>query len=366
MSLVTLALAVLTWIGAMTPALLLALTFALGLGLAVNLPTWQSIQPDLVPRSELPQAIALGGVNINLSRAIGPAIGGFVIAATGPAATFLINALSFLFALFVFSRWRGSPLDAELKERLPGAMRAGLRYVRNEPALRAVLLRAGLFMVGGSAILALLPLVARQELGLGSGGYGLLLACFGAGAVAGAALLPRFKRVAAPNPLVGAASVVLAAATAALALVPNPLVVGVALLIGGVAWLFTMANLNTTAQMVVPAWVRARGLSVYVLVFQSCIAAGSAGWGLVAERLGVRSALALAAAWLVLGLGAGLPLPVVGGGGFGLSPSPRRPEPVVVVGVDPVEGPVLVTVEYRVAPERSEKFVREMQRLGRI
>jgi MFS family permease len=297
MFLVALVLAVLTWIGAMTPALLLVLTFALGLGLAVNLPTWQSIQPDLVPRSELPQAIALGGVNINLSRAIGPAIGGFVIAATGPAATFLINAATFLFALFVFSRWQGSPLDAELTERLPGAVRAGLRYVRNEPALRAVLVRAGLFMVGGSAIMALLPLVARQELGLGSEGYGLLLGCFGAGAVTGAALLPRFKQMASSNRLVGAASVVLAATTAALALVPNPFAVGIALLVGGVAWLSTMANLNTTAQMVLPAWVRARGLSVYVLVFQGCIAAGSAGWGLPLAACGGRWAgpIALAA-----------------------------------------------------------------------
>src|SRR5829696_7609456 len=159
----SLALAVLTWVGAMTPALLLALTFALGLGWAVNLPIWQSIQPDLVPRSELAQAVTLGGINVNISRAVGPAVGGLIIAAAGAAAAFLVG-------VFVFWGWRGVPLDAELPERLPGAVRAGLRYVRNEPALRAVLIRASLFMVGGSAILALLPLVARRELGLGSGG----------------------------------------------------------------------------------------------------------------------------------------------------------------------------------------------------
>jgi Transmembrane secretion effector len=179
-------------------------------------------------------------------------------------------------------------------------------------------------------------------------------------------LLPRFKQMASPNVLVGAASIVLAAATVALALVPNPLVVGIALLVGGAAWLCTMANLNTTAQMVLPTWVRARGLSVYVLVFQGCIAAGSAGWGLVAERLGVRTALALAAAWLVLAIGASLRWRLVEGEGLDMSPSLRWPEPVVVVGVDPEEGPVLVMVEYHVAPERSEEFVREMQRLGRI
>jgi MFS family permease len=190
MSLVTLALAVLTWVGAMTPALLLALTFALGLGWAVNLPIWQSIQPDLVPRRELAQAVTLGGINVNISRAVGPAIGGLLIAIAGPAGVFLINAATFLVGLFVFWRWRGVPLDAELPERLPGAVRTGLRYVRNEPAL----VRASLFMVGGSAIMALLPLVARQQLGLGSGGYGMLLGCFGAGAVGGATLLPRFRQ----------------------------------------------------------------------------------------------------------------------------------------------------------------------------
>jgi MFS family permease len=152
----------------------------------VNLPIWQSIQPDLVPRRELAQAVTLGGINVNISRAVGPAIGGLVIAVAGPAAVFLINAATFLVGLFVFWRWRGVPLDAELPERLPGAVRTGLRYVRNEPALRAVLVRASLFMVGGSAIMALLPLVARQQLGLGSGGYGVLLGCFGAGAVGGA------------------------------------------------------------------------------------------------------------------------------------------------------------------------------------
>src|SRR5215216_3874476 len=366
MSLVTLALAVLTWVGAMTPALLLALTFALGLGWAVNPPIWQSLQPDLVFRSELAQAVTLGGINVNVSRAVGPALGGLIIAAAGAAAVFLINAATFLVGVFVFWRWRGVPLDAELPERLPGAVRAGLRYVRNEPALRAVLVRASLFMVGGSAIMALLPLVARRELGLGSGGYGILLGCFGAGAVAGAMLLPRFKQMASPNRLVGAASVVLAATTGALALVPNPFAVGIALLVGGVAWLSTMATLNTTAQMVLPAWVRARGLSVYVLVFQGCIAAGSAGWGLVAERLGVRAALTLAAAWLMLALGASFRWRLVEGEGLDLSPSLRWPEPAVVLGVDPGEGPVLVTVEYRVAPERSGKFVLEMQRFGRI
>src|SRR5215207_947837 len=191
-----------------------------------------------------------------------------------------------------------------------------------------------------------LLLALTFALGLGSGGYGILLGCFGAGAVAGATLLPRFRRRASLNLLVSASSVVMAATTVAVAFVANLVVAGVALLVGG------MARLITTAQMVLPAWVRASGLAVYALVFQACIAVGSAGWGLIAERLGLCTTLALAAVWLVLALGAGFRWRLVEGEGLDLSPSLRWPEPAVVIGVEPEEGPVLVTVEYRVYPER--------------
>ena len=170
MMLVALALGLVTLLGAMTPWLLLALTFALGMGFAALLPTWQAIQPDLVSRSELPQAITLAGVNVNVSRAIGPAVGGLLIAAAGPAAVFLINAVLFFISLCVFFRWESSRHHDARPETFAEALQAGLRFARNAPALRAVLVRAALFMVGGSAVLALLPLVARRQLGLGSDG----------------------------------------------------------------------------------------------------------------------------------------------------------------------------------------------------
>ena len=366
MMLVALALGLVTLLGAMTPWLLLALTFALGMGFAALLPTWQAIQPDLVSRSELPQAITLAGVNVNVSRAIGPAVGGLLIAAAGPAAVFLINAVLFFISLCVFFRWESSRHHDARPETFAEALQAGLRFARNAPALRAVLVRAALFMVGGSAVLALLPLVARRQLGLGSDGYGLLLGCFGLGAVIGATLLSRLRRRASRNRIVAGASVVLAAATFALAFVPDPILAGLALLIGGAAWLSTMANLNTTAQTVLPAWVRARGLALYVLTFQSCIAAGSAVWGIAAEGLSVRIALMLAAVWLVVSLGAVRRWRLADGDGSGLTPSPHWPQPAVVEEPDAEEGPVLVTLEYRIDPETSEEFDRAIQELGRI
>jgi MFS family permease len=366
MMVVALALGLVTLLGAMTPWLLLALTFALGMGFAALLPTWQAIQPDLVSRSELPQAITLAGVNVNVSRAIGPAVGGLLIAAAGPAAVFLINAVLFFISLCVFFRWEGLRHHDARPETFAEALQAGLRFARNEPALRAVLVRAALFMVGGSAVLALLPLVARRQLGLGSDGYGLLLGCFGLGAVIGATLLSRLRRRASRNRIVAGASVVLAASTFALAFVPDPIIAGLALLVGGAAWLSTMANLNTTAQTVLPAWVRARGLALYVLTFQTCIAAGSAVWGFAAEGLSVRIALMLAAVWLVVSLGAIRRWRLADGDGSGLTPSPHWPQPPVVGEPDAEEGPVLVTLEYRIDPENSQEFDRTIRELGRI
>lgn len=366
MMLVALALGLVTLLGAMTPWLLLALTFALGMGFAALLPTWQAIQPDLVSRSELPQAITLVGVNVNVSRAIGPAVGGLLIAAAGPGAVFLINAVLFFISLCVFFRWEGSRHHDARPETFAEALQAGLRFARHAPALRAVLVRAALFMVGGSAVLALLPLVARRQLGLGSDGYGLLLGCFGFGAVIGATLLSRLRRRASRNRIVAGASVVLAASTFALAFVPDPILAGLALLVGGAAWLSTMANLNTTAQTVLPAWVRARGLALYVLIFQTCIAAGSAVWGIAAEGLSVRIALMLAAAWLVVSLGAIRRWRLSEGDGSGLTPSLHWPQPAVVDEPDAEEGPVLVTLEYRIDPENSPEFDRAIQELGRI
>ena len=212
------ALGVLTIAGATTPWGLLVLTFILGLGAAMNAPAWQAIIPELVPHVELPAAVALNSVGFNLARAVGPALGGLVVGAIGSGAAFLLNAASFLCVVGVLYGWRRAPRTSVLPaERVLGAIRAGVRYVRYAPALRAVFVRVAAVVVSASALWALLPVIARRELGLSSAGYGLLLGCFGAGAVAGATLLPAARRSLGVGRMIVTATVVLAVVLAWLA-----------------------------------------------------------------------------------------------------------------------------------------------------
>ncbi|CAA9566327.1 Uncharacterized MFS-type transporter [uncultured Synechococcales cyanobacterium] len=353
-----------TLLGVMSPWLLLVLTFALGLGAAMNGPAWQAIVSELVPRPELPAAIALNSVGFNIARAVGPALGGLVVAAAGPAAVFLLNAISFLGIILVLYRWqRASGPNTLPAERLIGAMRAGIRYVRYAPALQAVLVRTAVFISCASALWALLPLVARQQLQLGAEGYGLLLGCLGVGAVIGAGLLPSVRRQLSTDGLLVMATITFAISTVVLAVVPNLIVVCIALVAAGFAWLAVMSNLNVATQVSVPAWVRARSLGVYQLVFQGGLAIGSAVWGLVAEQLGNTTALSGAAVGLLLGLVAATRYQLAVGEDQDLTPC-RWAEPVVMVEPRMEDGPVLITVEYPVDPKQAPQFVQAMHELS--
>ena len=216
-------LAVFAALDAVTPPLLLGFTFALGLGAAFNFPAWQAIQPELVPAHELKQAVTLGGANINLGRAIGPAIGGLLIAAAGPWLVFALNAASFAFVLVVLWRWK-RPLEEVIgpPERFAGAVRAGVRYAMFSHILRGVLVRSFAFGVASAGLMSLLPVYASQVLGWGSGGLGLLFAAMGAGAVATAAVIPRVRDYLSADRVFAAGSALVAAALVALALVHAP------------------------------------------------------------------------------------------------------------------------------------------------
>ena len=305
MLLVALALGVLTLAGLMSAWILLALTFLLGLGAALDAPAWQAIIPELVERQELPAAVALNATGFNVARAVGPALGGLVVAAAGPAAVFLLNAASFLGVLVAIYRWRRAqvPSDAPPEDML-GATAAGLRYVRHAPALQAVLVRIGVFILGASALWALLPVVARHELGLDATGYGIILGSLGLGAVGGALLLPRLRRALPVDRLTAAATLVFAGATLALAYLRFVPLLVVCMMAGGMAWLAMMSSLTVAAQTASPAWVRARALGIYLLVFQGLMAVGSFGWGVLAEQFGNGTALSVAALALVGGLAA--------------------------------------------------------------
>lgn len=359
-------LGVLTWAGVMTPWLLLALTCALGLGAAMSTPAWQSIIPELVPRADLPTAVTLNSAGFNVARAVGPALGGIVVAASGPQAVFLLNAVSFIGIMLVLYRWHRSPRKNALPaERVIGAIRAGIRYVHYSPPLRAVLVRTGVFISCGSALWALLPLVARQQLGLDSFGYGVLLGCLGFGAVSGALVLPRVRRRFSTNLLLIAATIIFAIATLGLAYIRNVGLIYLVLIAAGLAWIAMMSSLNVAVQFIVPSWVQARSLGVYQLVFQGGIAVGSAVWGLTAERLGNSTALLLAAIGLVVGLIAAIRYRLVAGEKLDLTPSLHWPEPIVVIDLPPDEGPVLITVEYRIDLERSHEFTQAMHEVSR-
>ena len=359
-------LGVLTLTGATTPWILLALTFVLGLGASLNLPAWQASMPDLVPRADLPSALALNGISVNIARAIGPAMGGLLIAAAGTGAVFLLNAVSFIGVLAVLMRWRRAAGPSLMPtEGLAGAIRAGARYVRYAPRFRAVLVRTGMFILCGSALWALLPLVARRELGLGALGYGVLLGCVGSGAVLGAIVLPRARAALSADALVNGATVLFALAVAAPVLTRRVPLVAAAMGVGGIGWIALMSSFNTAAQLALPSWVRARGVSMYFLVFQGGMASGSALWGTLATHTSDAVALLVAALGLVAGTAASLRWRLGRERQPDLTPSLHWPEPNLVVSPEPDEGPVLVTVEYRVEPERAGEFARAMRRLGR-
>jgi MFS family permease len=359
--------ALLAWADLMTGAALLGLTFALGIGVAMNAPTWQAITAELVPQSELTRAVALNALPVNIGRAVGPAIGGVLVAAAGPALVFALNAVSFVAVIVVVYRWRRETSRALLPaERVVGATRAGIRYACNAPPLVAVLVRTGLFIVCGSAFWALLPVIARRDLGLDALGYGALLGCFGFGAIVGAACLPRVTSRLTVDMVVCLATICFAFVSALTALWRFLPGLGVAMMLGGVAWIAMMGSLNGTAQTAVPAWVRARALGAYLLVFQGGLGLGSALWGFAAQHVGASIALASSAAGAILGLAAVRRWPLRRMGPLDLTPSGHWPEPHLDVVPRPDEGPILVQVEYVIDPARADAFARALRDLERI
>jgi len=361
------ALGVMTLLGKVTPWWLLIFTFLLGLGAALNGPPWQAIVPELVPREDLAGAITLQSIGFNIARAAGPAIGGLLVAAAGPGWTFLLNAVSFLGVVAVLFLWRRPSVESMLPaERFFGAMRTGLRYVRHAPEVIAPIVRGSVFVLCASSLWALLPIVARVDLKQGPGGYGILLTALGLGAVAAAMVLPRLKRNNSTDLVVAVATLVFAGSTAVLALVHSFPVVCVALVLAGGAWLSHLSSLNVAVQTVVPSWVSGRALSVYMLIFYAGLTAGSALWGAVADHAGVAESLLISVAGMVIGLLFTLRFHLKSGEGLNLSPSRQWPTLIVHHEPEPERGPVLITVEYQIDPERSSEFTRAMDEVRRI
>jgi MFS family permease len=357
------ALTALTAAHRMPPALLLMFTFVLGTGAILIAPAYQSLVPDMVPRAEVPAASALSSININLARAIGPAIAGVLVAQIGVAAVFGLNTATFLvYAIVVASHPRlgGTPQSPE--RFLPG-LRAGGRYVRNAPVVRRILLRAALFLVPGTALWALLPLIATRRLALGSGGYGLLLGALGVGAIGGAFLLPRLRASLSANAMVAVASLVYTAALVVVALSRNVALTVLVLLPTGVAWIAFLANVNAAMQLFLPRWVRARGLAVYQMVLFGGQAAGAVIWGVVAGVAGLVPAFLISAAVMAAGAATIWFWPFYKIENMDRS-LVRWPEPQLLISADD-GGLVLVRTTYTIAPEKEQPFLAAMPDLRR-
>ncbi|HXA49162.1 MAG TPA: MFS transporter [Candidatus Acidoferrum sp.] len=367
-------LSVLTLTGTIGPWTLLGLTFLLNVGSAMNNPAWQAIVPELVPRSELPDAIALNSAGFNLARAVGPALGGLAVAIfhsvrMGAGMVFVLNSLSFLAVIWVLYAWKRTPLfkSALPSERILGSIRAGFRYVRHTPVLQAVLLRVLLFGTFASAVWALLAVVAREQLHLGAVGFGALNGCLGAGAVLGAIAMPRVRHRVGAELIAAICAVVFAATMLVLAYSGSlPLIVLWLILAGG-AWTSALSTMNTAMQLSVPAWVQARALGTYQMIFAGGMALGSALWGALADRASSRAALTASAIGILLTLPVLRRLPLMRGTPPDLTPFvANRPAPLMVIKPDPEEGPVLITIEYRIGPEDLDEFTRLIHELGRI
>ncbi len=359
----------LTLTGHMTPALLLAFTFALGGASAMSVPPYQALIPELVPREQLASASALGAISINLARAIGPALAGLLIARVGVGVVFGINTAAFLLLIGVLLVWH-HPIAAaaQAPERFLPALRAGGRYVRYSPITRRILLRLGLFIGPATAVWALLPLVATRLLHLGSGGYGLLLGALGGGAVAGALVLPRFSSNLTPNAVLAIGSAVYAGAMAVLVLVRHPLPAFLVLLPAGAAWVVVISNMSAMIQVFLPGWVRARGLAAYQIVLFGSQAAAALVWGLVAGSFGLVIAFLLAAGLLLLTAVSLRLWPLYDISALNRDSSRPWPEPQLSMEPEEDIGPVLVASTYTVAPERQERFPQAMRdlRLSRL
>ena len=361
------ALAALTRAGLTTPTVLLALTFLMGCGQALVNPAWQAIQPELVPRELIPAAAALNSLNVNIARAVGPALAGLIIAASGPFVVFTVNAASFAAITLAVLAWRRPADDRATAEHLLPALRSGTRYVRNAPGVRRILLRSALFVVPASALWALLPITASHTLHLGAGGYGLLLAALGIGAVLGALAIRPMRALAGDNTRLAVATLVFAAGTVTCALAHNTVLVAIVLVPTGAGWLVNLSSLNTALQLLLPAWVRARGLALYLVVFMGGQGIGALLWGFVAGAAGLTTAL-LASAILLAAGAATLPLWPMHehpGGGLDRTITSAWPEPALDLDPDPEDGPILVEVTYTVAAERADAFLTAMRPVER-
>jgi MFS family permease len=361
-----LVLAALSLADALSAHLLLALTFVNGVGLAMRWPVFAAIVPEIVKREQLSPAIALNGIAMNLSRVIGPVLAGAMLAAVNEAFVFVLNALLAGVAFTLILTWRTQPKTSALPgERFLGAMRVGFNYARQSPRLRLVLLRIFLFFLQSTALMALLPLVAKDMHGGGPATFTVMLACLGAGAIFAALYFPRWRARWSRDQFVMVGTLAHALLSVLIVYVHTLWIALPAMMLVGMAWISVANSLTVSAQMALPDWVRARGMSIYQMALMGGSAAGSLLWGQVASWVNVAAAVAAAAVVGVLMLVVlrHRSLELHADPDFSPAPIVNLPEPAIDVAND--DGPVMVTVEYQIDPARAAAFTEVMQRTRR-
>jgi predicted MFS family arabinose efflux permease len=360
------AFALIVSLDAATPANLLLFTFLNGVVGAIQAPAWQAVVPQLVPAQSLRGAIAANSVGINISRAVGPALGGVILGRFGLAVPFWINAVSYLGMVGVLFCWRPPQRGRRHLpvEQFGSAIRTGFRHAKNNPHLQATMIRGAAFFLFATAYWALLPLIAREQIAGGPDLFGFILAVIGAGAVGGAFALRWLESKLGADWLVSAGAIGTAIAMALFAVARGPALALLASIIAGAAWTVAVATLNVSAQIALPDWVRGRGLAMFVTVFFGAMAAGSAIWGQAASMVGLEAAQFIAAAGLVAAIPLTWRWKLGTGAGIDLTPSMHWPEPILTHEVERHEGPVLVTVEYRIDPRDRGAFLAAMDQLG--
>jgi MFS family permease len=364
---VSIALTIFAYLDLLTPWLLLCFTFLLGCGVALNNPAWQESVGDIVSREMLPQAVTLNSVGFNITRSVGPAIGGAVVAAAGAAAAFALNATSYVALMYALLRWKPERRDDALpRETLMRALSAGLGYVSMSPNILNVLLRGMLFGFSASAILALLPIVARDLVSGGPLTYGIMLGCFGVGAIGGAMSNARLREKLTSERIVQFAFLGFAASSSVIALSTNTALTALVLIVPGACWVLALSLFNTTVQLSAPRWVVGRALSFYQTTTFGGMAVGSWIWGVGAENLGVSVSLSLASLAMLVGGLAGLRNPLPQFTDVDLSPLNKFNEPMLRLDLQPRSGPIVLQIDYEIAEQDIPEFLTLMARRRRV
>jgi MFS family permease len=367
MLIVSVLLTVFAYKGLITPWLLLSFTFLIGCGTALNNPSWQASVGDMVPREDLPAAVALNSMGFNLTRSVGPAIGGIIVAAAGAAAAFAVNAASYIALLTVLARWKPNlPASKLPRETLGAAMGAGIRYVAMSPNIGKVLLRSSTFGFTSGSILALLPLVARDLVQGGPLTFGIMLGAFGLGAVGGALISGRLRQMLSSEVMVRCAFVGFAICALTAALSSYAWLTASGLLIGGACWVLALSHFNVTVQMSTPRWVVGRALSIYQMATFGGIALGSWIWGVVAETHGVEAALIASSLTMLAGGAIGFAVPLPQLTTMNLDPLNRWTEPLLSLDLKPRSGPIAIMIEYVIQEKDLPEFIELMAERGRI